>query len=434
MKRICFLMLLLCPILTKGQIITTIAGNGTPGFAGDGGGEATAELYSPKGIVFDSIGNMYVLDAANKRVRKIDPTGIITTVAGNGTSGYSGDGGPATNAELDGPQGIAIDGADNIYIAEQSRIRKISPGGIISTIAGSAMLGFSGDGGAATSAEINVPTDMAFDRIGNMYIVDRGNHRIRKVNVSGIISTFAGNGMYYLTGDGGPATAATLYFPCSIAVDTIGNVYVADRYNYRIRKINTAGIISTFAGGGTAGLGDGGPATAAFMHPNSLAVDKIGNIYLSDDNSSRIRKIDTSGIINTLAGTGTSGFSGDGGPATAAQISSTDTQVDLDLDGNIFISDCLNNRIRILTYPSLGIKYSTPPNESIKVYPNPSKSELNINSVHKITSVSVSNILGRIVYSNEYNAENIRLNITQLQPGVYFVNVNGGCVGKFEKQ
>ena len=249
---------------TKIVVITTVAGNGTSGFSGDGGTATSAELQNPQGIALDSSGNLYIADYNNNCVRKINTsTGIITTVAGKGTSGnYSGDGGAATSARLVYPSGVAIDSADNLYIADYGSncIRKITAStGIITTVAGKfATYGHSGDGGAATSATFWWPIGIAIDSSDNLYIADSGNNCIRKITAStGIITTVAGNGPWdnsatygsTYSGDGGAATSAELCGPCGIALDALGNLYISDTGNYRIRKVTAStGIITTVAG------------------------------------------------------------------------------------------------------------------------------------------------------------------------------------------
>jgi sugar lactone lactonase YvrE len=343
-----------CAGLPSGSICT-IAGNGTRAYTGDGGPAVDAELQTPVGGVFDSSGNYYFSDANNQRIRKITALGVISTYAGNGTRGFSGDGGPATSAEINAATGIAIDTAGNIYIADEfnNRIRKVTPAGIISTIAGGGY-GFSGDGGPATSAQLADPSGVAVDSAGNIYIADSFNNRIRKVNPAGIISTVAGSGPapYFTSGgnfggDGGPATAALLDYPFGVAVDGPGNIYIMDLYNQRIRKVSLTGTISTIAGNGICNFsGDGGLATAATIcDPYAASVDAAGNVYFTDTENARIRVINSAGIISTVAGNGQAGFSGDGGPATSAQLFAPEGVV-TDSNGNIYIADQHNQRIR----------------------------------------------------------------------------------------
>ena len=333
------------------------AGNGTAGYTGDGGAATSASINSPEGIAVDGAGNLYIADMLNNRVRKVAVnTGIITTVAGNGTEGFSGDGGAATSASLDYPDAVAVDGAGNLYIADarNSRIRKVAAGsGIISTVAGSGAGAISGDGGPATSATIGLPTGVAVDGAGNIYFADPWfSHAIRKVDAgTGIITTVAGNGTLGFTGDGGAATSASLRMPNGVSVDRAGNLYIADTDNNRIRKVAVGtGIITTVAGGGTLGFpGDGGPATSASLNsPESMTVDEAGNLYIADDANNRIRKVAAgTGIITTHAGNGTAGYNGDGLGATSGEINSPQG-VAADGVGDLYIADYGNNRIRKL--------------------------------------------------------------------------------------
>jgi sugar lactone lactonase YvrE len=350
----------------KNGIITTIAGNGKLMYGGDGGKADTSSLASPQALTFDKAGNLYISDCGNNRIRKISATGIISTVAGNGTSHALGDGGPATSAFVTGPQGIVFDSVGNLYIADNERVRKVNTAGIISTYAGNGSAGFGGDGGPATSARVG-PYALTMDRKGNLYITDRGNQRLRMVNTSGIISTLAGTGTQSFSGDGGPAVSATFNFPEGVALDSAGNIFITDDGNGRVRKINTSGIISTIGGTGYEFYGgDGWPATSAQIYlPMGVAPDMSGAFYIADKGNNRVRKVSSSGIITTYAGTGIAGFSGDGGPAISAQLSSP-TTVAIDSYGNVYIADQGNARVRkvdpagtITTFAGTGISGST---------------------------------------------------------------------------
>jgi NHL repeat len=332
----------------KGSI-STVAGTGSQGYSGDGGAATSAQLSDPIGVAVDKAGNFYIAEATNHRIRKVDTNGIITTVAGNGSSGYSGDGGAATSAQINWPYDVAVDGAGNLFIADSSnqRIRKVNTNGMITTVAGNGYWGYSGDGGAAFSAQLCYPRGVALDSGGNLFIADSLNYCVRKVDTMGIITTVAGNGSLGYSGDGGAATSAQLNVPFRVAVDTAGNLFIGERNNHRIRKVDTNGIITTVAGNGSPGYsGDGGAATSAQLyHPKGVVVDTAGNLFIADRDNHRIRKVDASGIITTMAGNGTSGYSGDGGSATSAQLSypggiATDTA------GNLFISDTGNNCVR----------------------------------------------------------------------------------------
>ena len=339
------------PILANAQIISTIAGNGTGSYSGDGGAATAAGINYPTHTAMDASGNLYFGDFDNYRIRKMNSAGTISTYAGNGTYGSGGDGGQATASSNTGPAGIALDAAGNLYFADyhNARIRKVATSGIITTIAGTGTAGFSGDGGPATAATINTPWGVTTDATGNIYFCDRYNHRIRKINSAGIITTIAGTGIVSFSGDGGPATAATLHEPVDLVFDQYGNLFFSDFLNNRIRKISTAGVISTIAGNGVAGYsGDGVAATASELNnPVGVGVDPSGNVYVGDYFNNRVRKINPSGIISTIAGTGVAGYSGDGGQATAAQLN-TPYGVAVCGTGNIYICDAFNYRIRMI--------------------------------------------------------------------------------------
>ena len=335
--------------------ISTVAGNGGAGFSGDGGLATSAQLMTPLGLAVDAAGNLYIADAGNHRVRKVSPAGIVTTAAGNGSEGFSGDGSSAALAKLFLPVGVMVDVSGNILIADSNneRIRKVSSAGVISTIAGTGSLGFGGDGGLATSAQLAVPYSIAMDPAGNIYIADSVNMRIRKIAPDGIISIAAGDGTEGFTGDEDLAVTAQLASPSSVAVDAAGNLYIADAGNNRIRKVSPDGLIVTVAGDGTAGYaGDGDLATVAQLStPSGVAVDNSGNLYIADTGNNRIRLVRPDGIIVTIAGDGNQGFSGDGMDPAMAQFDSP-SAVALDAQGNVFIADTNNGRIRKITFGS----------------------------------------------------------------------------------
>ena len=349
--------------------ITTSAGTGTAGFVGEGGQATSAQLSYPWGVAIAGE-NVYVVDNITSRIRKVSG-GIITTIAGTGTPGYSGDGGQATSAQLYYPEGVAVDGQGNLYIADayNQRVRKITPAGIITTIAGTGTAGYSGDGGQATSAQLNYPGGVAVDTEGDLFIADESNSRIRKVTPGGVITTAAGNGTPGYSGDGGQATSAQLNFPYGVAVDPQGNLYVADTSNYRIRKVTSDGTITTFAGTGTFGFsGDGGPATSAQMtRAFGVALDTAGNVYFGDQSNFRIRKVDRGGTIATVAGTGAQGFSGDGGPALSAQIGGSRGLASS--PQGLYFSDYGGHRVRLIS--------NRPPSASIDASPASGQAPLN---------------------------------------------------------
>ena len=354
-------------------IITTVAGTGIAGFAGDGGAATSARLFNPFGLAFDTPGNLFIADVDNHRVRRVSTTGIITTVAGTGSLTFSGDGGRATLAGLASPTRMTFDPAGNMYVPSSipnHRIRRVVAGAdglitgavdeIISTIAGTGSATYGGDGGPATAASINRPFAISRDSAGNLFFADFGNLRVRQIDPSGTITTYAGNGLCCYSADQRPAIQATLNFPTGITRDASGNYYIADRDNHRIRVVNNQasaitvagltinpGNIRTIAGTGAAGYGgDGGPATSAVLNmPYYIEVDSAGNIYFSDFINHRVRKIATTGVITTVAGTGVAGFTGTGGPATSAAFNGP-LGLALDSAGNLFIGDLNNHRVR----------------------------------------------------------------------------------------
>ena len=344
--------MLCCVFITHAQIITTVAGSSSVyGFGGDGGPATLAQFSRTWGMAIDAAGNIYVADYGNNRIRIINTAGIISTFAGNGISGFGGDGGPATAAWMAGPTGVAIHGTDVYFVDNgNARVRKVDASGIITTVAGNGIGGYSGDGGAATLASISNDNGLWVDGAGNIYIPDRTTNRLRKVDPAGIITTIAGNGVSGFSGDGGPATLATFNLTNDVSVDGAGNIYISDWMNNRIRLVNTAGIISTAIGTGVYGWsGDGGPATAATVRgPMGLEFNGAGDIYLCDADNFLIRKINPAGIITTIAGTGTPGFSGDGGPPLSAQFYRPVKAVYW--SGMLFVSDKENNRIRRITF------------------------------------------------------------------------------------
>jgi uncharacterized protein (TIGR03437 family) len=326
--------------------ISTVAGSGQCCASVDGSAATNAWLTGVSGIAVDKQGNIYITDTASGKIRKVNAAGIISTFAGTGTPGFSGDGGPATSAQLDGSStftGIAADASGNVYISDATKgiVRKINSAGIITTIAGNGSPGFAGDNGPATAAQLQDPQGLAVDASGNLYIADNRNNRVRKVNAAGVITTVAGNGNAVASGDGGLATAAAAPGPASVALDAAGNLYIAEG-GTDIRKVDTAGKISTVAGQNQVRnfSGDGGPATAAALkNPLGLGVDSSGNLYIADSQNGRVRKVDAAGIITTIAGiTGNASSPlGDGGPSTSAYVP-VPTGVALDAAGNVYVS------------------------------------------------------------------------------------------------
>jgi sugar lactone lactonase YvrE len=343
-----------------GRPITTVAGTGEEGAGGDGGRAVEARFNEPRTAVFDGAGNLYVTDTYNHSVRRIDRSGVITTVAGSGREGFSGDGGPATAARLKTPHSLVVDGAGVLFIADSanSRIRRVDTAGVITTIAGRDGDGYSGDGGPARQAMLNRPKGVALGPDGSLYIADSLNHRVRRIDAAGVITTVAGTGTAGHSGDGGPATAAQFDRPRTLAFGPAGVLYVLEDEGHRIRRVDpVAGLITTVAGTGREGFsGDGGPAVLARLDtPRGLAADRLGNLYIADSGNNRIRRVDPAGVITTIAGTGEKGYGGDGGPATEARLNdprgvlALDHQAAVDTDGAtvaLLVVDSLNHRIR----------------------------------------------------------------------------------------
>jgi uncharacterized protein (TIGR03437 family) len=334
--------------------ITTVAGNATSGFSGDSGVATSAQLAGPFAVAADNAGNLYIADQFNNRIRKVDTSGNISTVAGNGTAGYTGDGAAATSAEISSPGGILLDGSGNLYISDTNNhvVRKVTSSGTISTIAGnySAGPGYAGDGAVATSAQLYHPSGLAIDSSGNIYIADTGNSAVRVVLPSGNIATVAGYGTSGFSGDGGLATSAKLNNPVALALDRSNNLLIADGGNHRIRMVS-GNIISTIAGSSLASgfSGDGGPATKAKLNtPKGIVTDSAGNLFIVDTFNSRVRVVTPDGNIATVAGNGLPGYGGDTGDATAASLFFP-TGIAINASGKIYVADSQNNVIRLLT-------------------------------------------------------------------------------------
>ncbi len=405
------------------QIIITIAGLGTGSICtGDGGPAINAVLKSPYNLVFDTTGNLFVVDGYCSNIRVVSTIGAISNYAGNGSWGYSGDGGPATLASLNRPFDIAIDSSGSLYIADANSycVRKIDISGVITTIAGTpGVRGYGGDGGPATAALLDACLGVVLDSIGNLYIADNANYRIRKVNSAGIISSVAGTGISGYSGDGVPAITSQIHHTADVVLDKTGNLFFID--SNRIRKINPSGMITTVAGNGTTGSGgDGGMATDAQLFPSALAIDTAGNIFIGNDN--KIRKVNTTGIITTVAGTGITGYSGDGGPATLAQLTYNTGLVIAD-NGDIYLSD--NNLVRLITSRPLGIKNNQKTTQVV-VSPNPCHDYFIIEVNYDATldcDLLITDIAGREVGKSTITTNRSILNHIDLSPGIYLITI-----------
>jgi uncharacterized protein (TIGR03437 family) len=348
-----------------GGTVSTFAGNGVFAYSGDGGAATSAQLNTPMGVAANSASptsalpdyRLYIADTANNVVRSV-VHGVISNWAGNGTAGFSGDGNAATGAQLNGPQGLAVSSflyLADLYIADTQnhRVRKVTgANGVITTVAGTGTAGSGGDGGPAGNAQLNLPFGVAVDFVsGSLYIAEFGGNRVRKVSTNGNISTLAGNGVSGYSGDGGQAAGAQLNGPRGVAVDIAGNVYIADSGNNRVRRVTPDGVITTVAGTGVAGVsGDGGLAVNAQVgNPIALATDFNGNLYIADG-SARVRKLFPSGIINTIAGNGTRGYSGDGGSAPSARLNGPSAVAVAGAASPVWVADTFNNAVRQLDF------------------------------------------------------------------------------------
>jgi hypothetical protein len=339
-----------------GPPIATSAGTGEPGSGGDEGPAVSAQLTHPYGVAVDEAGTLYLSEFSGHRIRKVTRDGTVSTYAGTGEATYGGDDGPAVSAHVNHPRGVAVDSTGALYIADTGnhRVRKVAADGTISTFAGTGTAGFSGDGGPATAAELDRPYGVAVDGAGRVHIADHNNHRIRTVGPDGTIDTFAGTGEAGYAGDGAAARSARLSGPHAVAVDRTGAVHIADAGNHRVRRVAPDGTISTVAGTGQDGFGgDGGPAEAAQLNcPAAVAVDSAGCLYIGDQYNHRIRKVAADGTLSTVAGTGAADFGGDDGPAVSARLNSP-LGLAVDRADAVHIADHLNNRIRKIASPRM---------------------------------------------------------------------------------
>lgn len=410
-------------------IITTIAGNGVTQYIGDGAPATSLSLGEPGGIVMDKAGNILIAEVANLRIRKLSPSGVLSTIAGNGTYGFAGDGGTGSTAVFARPSGIALDTSGSIYISDRmnNRIRKIEiTTGIINTVVGNGTGGYTGDGIAATSATLETPVGICIDKFNNLYIADFGNHRVRKVELNtGIISTIAGTGEMGYSGDGGLAINAKLLFPNAVAIDTMGNVYVTEFGNSTVRKIDiSTGVISTIAGTGVQGYtGDGGLASAATLRmPGGLFVDDSDNVIVCDGGNNVVRVIKKNdGKIYPVAGSGLYGYDGDGGLAIYAKLNEP-RAVYRAADGHVYIADAYNSVIRKLSLVPLGIiADDRDEKKEIVIYPNPVQNGIMHAKANCNISYAITNVLGQVVYKGSIlGGHEEMIDASLLEHGVYW--------------
>ena len=444
MKKLIYIICILFPIITNAQTgemrVYTVAFSTTTTGLGDGGPATAAQLGACEGVWLDGQCNVYISDMGHASIRKVNAvTGIITTIAGTGVTGFSGDGGPATDATLNQPYGLYSDVTGNVYFADMTnnRIRKIDAvTGIISTIAGGGTSFV--DGIQATNAQLNAPDNVYLDDAGYIYIGQKGS--IKKVNAAGTISTIAGNGTVGLTGDGGPATNALIHTASAILMDASGNLIFADRGDSRIRKIAAGtGIISTIAGTTTGYSGDGGLATNAQLdNPISFVIDRYGNLLIGDNINDVLRKVDAAtGIISTIAGdTSSSATTAEGAPATSTGVHPEFMY--LDLSGNIYYSQWTVGPVRKITNYNLGqpnganmcgstgIVTLIGKNDEVEIYPNPATDELNIKTSEGLYNmITIANSLGQVFIQQKNISGQTNIDIQNLPSGMYFATVSG---------
>jgi sugar lactone lactonase YvrE len=444
------LLFLLIANHTYCQNIVTVAGIGIAGHTGDNGPATAAEIYDPILGTFDAEGNYYFVQPPRHIVSKIDTHGTITTIAGIISPGYNGDEIPATSAKLNYPTSVIVDTSGNIFICDHdnNRIRRIDKiTKQITTVAGTGVAGFGGDGNPATSAILKGPDDICFDKHGNLFIADVNNYRVRIINVSGIISTYAGNGSVGYSGDNGPSTAAQI-IPSGVCADDTGNIYIADATmgEQRIAKVNAVTkIITTIAGTDTGYLynGDGIPATSANINPARITWGKdYHSIYITDVLNNRVRRIDSVGTIHNVAGNGIQGFGGDGYSALAAELYYPSGMC-FDKCGNLYFGDSFNNRVRKVTFDTscniATLTISSAETTKLNCYPNPASTHIAIRYPGDGKYVvSIINPLGQTLLTQPFEKKNEIINIEWLSPGIYVLKITGAenetVITKFIKQ
>ena len=409
-------------LAANAQIITNYAGNDTVYWANDGHAATQAQLVEPCGISVDGKGNLFIADNSGQRIRKVNTTGIISTILGDGTAGHTGDNGNTPWSEVRYPYDVAVDNHGNVYVADfgNNRIRKVDATGNITNYAGGGS-SYPGDGGLAIQASLTQPTGVAVDSFGNVYF--SSSQRIHKIDPAGMMTLVAGTGTGGYSGDGFAATLARLYDPRGIVVDDGGNIYIADFSNSCIRKVDPAGIISTIAGTDTAGYnGDNIQATAAQLNkPSAVTIDRVGNIYIADMFNYSVRKIVPSGIISTVAGTRVMGGAGVGGPATAAQLNRP-RGVAVDRSGNLYIGDSQNNHVKKVSGSFLSV-LELPKEMELIIYPDPASRTINFKSNTPVDQLTIYDLSGKlIVRYNDIKGTSVSLP-DDIANGVYVLQV-----------
>ena len=326
--------------------VITLTGGGAAGFAD--GDRGAARFNDPQGIAVDAAGMLYVADGGNQRIRKVTTAGVVTTLAGSGTAAFSNGSGAA--ASFSAPQGIAVHATGNIYVGDSDNncIRKVTPAGVVTTLAGEGINGGNYVDGSATVARFNIPSGVTVDSAGNVYVADPGNARIRKVTPAGVVTTLAGLGNSVFAD--GTGAAASFNNPMGISVDSVGNAYVADNGNHRVRRVTPAGVVTTLAGSGAAAFADGEGPTASFVGPTGVAVDGAGNVYVAD--VTRIRRVTPAGAVTTLVGSGTAGFAD--GIGSTASFKGGAMAVAVDAKENVWVADTANRMIRQVVTDGIG--------------------------------------------------------------------------------
>ena len=397
-------------VMSQTVTVTTIAGDGIADFRD--ANSYNAEFHSPTGVALDPSGYIYVADSQNNRIRKIDAAGNVTTYAGTGGTGSNN--GYRTSAQFSAPWGIAVDASYNVYVGDwyNHLIRKIDPTGMVTTLAGTGAAGFAD--GAGTTAQFNRPQGVAVDGSGNVYVADASNHKIRKITPSGFVSTLAGSDSGFADGS---AASAKFKFPSGVAADAAGNVFVGDLSNNRVRKITASGMVSTFAGTGAVGHIDGNGLNARFALPIGVALDNAGNLFVADAYNNIIRKISPTGFVSTLAGSGDAWYS-DGTGTTATFYQPVGLVVDP--YGNVYVADMINQRIRKVTVTPNSVTPAV--SQSLQLIPNPAVAGVHIKGLQTVESVYIFNALGQQVLFVEADS-NTEINLQPLSPGIYEVRV-----------